>query len=113
MSYILPERVSDGINDSLLVLALVSALTASLLPKMPLGRVIRWLWRRNVAEPVSRWAHEVIKTTVEPMIAESRGEIMAASRQQHEAQNEKLDAIDDRVRKLERSPNARTRKTDG
>lgn len=112
---VISERAEALIGDVMLLLGVLAALTASLLPRAPLGRVVRWLWRRNVSQPVGAWAQRVVRDTVEPMIAASRAEIMAASRCQHEEQNNKLDAIEGRVAALEaarRPPNARTRKDD-
>lgn len=119
---LISDRAEALIGDVMLALAALAALTASMLPRAPLGRVARWLWRRNVSEPVGTWAKHVVRETVEPMIAASRAEIMTASRGQHEQQNDKLDSIEGRIDSLEsraavleslrRPPTTRTRKDD-
>lgn len=49
--------------------------------RSPLGRIVRWVWRRLVGAPVTEWAHRAIESTVSPQIEKLRSE----NAQQHAA----------------------------
>jgi hypothetical protein len=55
--------------DLLWIAAAILTLTA--LVKSPIGswlrHVLRWLWTRNVAQPVGAWATEQVRVAVKPM----------------------------------------------
>ena len=114
MRRLIPDEWKSNTADMFWVLGTVIAFLSAFSGKTPTGKIVRWLWRRNVGEPVSGWAKGLIRETVQPMIADSRAEIMTAARTQHETQNDKLDGIDQRVSELEnkRPPHVRTRKDD-
>lgn len=57
--------------------------------KSPVGRGVRWLWQRNIGQPLSKAAAGVIRSTVEPLIED----VKAASRSQHDEQNATLGTI--------------------
>lgn len=115
----LPDGFKSSGSD--LVWLVGAALTlAALWSKTPVGKFVRWLWRRNVSDPAGQWARHQIEATVNPMLESVKAEVMAASRAQHDEQNEKLDRaaaqralIHERLDKLEaRDPKARTRADD-
>jgi hypothetical protein len=66
------------IDERWVDLAWVAAalLTLTALVKSPIGSwfrsVLRWLWRRNVAQPVGTWAVAQVRVAVQPMIEELR-----------------------------------------
>jgi len=51
-------------------LALFAGIAASLaaIAKTPAGKVLRWCWKRLVAEPLNRWAHETIGEVAEERV---------------------------------------------
>lgn len=115
----LPDGFKSSGADFLWLVGVALTMSA-LWSKTPVGKFVRWLWRRNVSDPAGQWARHQIESTVDPMLAAVKAEVMAASRAQHEEQNEKLDhataqraAIHDRLDRLEaRDPKARTRAED-
>lgn len=64
-------------------LGITAALIASVVAilRSPLGRVVRWAWRRLVGDPVTDWAKASIESTVSPQIDKLRAE----NSQQHAA----------------------------
>lgn len=115
----LPDGFKSSGSD-LVWLAGAALTLAALWSKTPVGKFVRWLWRRNVSDPAGQWARHQIEATVNPMLESVKAEVMAASRAQHDEQNEKLDRaaaqramIHERLDKLEaRDPKARTRADD-
>jgi hypothetical protein len=61
--------IPDRWQDLLWIAAALLTLTAVV--KSPIGswlrHALRWLWRRNVADPVGTWATTQVRTAVEPM----------------------------------------------
>lgn len=61
--------------------------------KSPIGTLLRWLLRRNIAQPLKAASRALISDTVAPMV----DDIKANARAQHDEQNVKLAAIDSRL----------------
>lgn len=80
-----------GWGPVLWVAGTIAAIT--LIAKSPAGQVLRWLWNRNIGEPLSRASARVVRDTVSPMI----DEVKAASRSQHDEQNGRLQQISDHL----------------
>lgn len=57
--------------------------------KSPVGRAVRWLWRRNIAHPLSSAAAGLVHDTVRPLI----DEVKANAKVQHDEQNDTLQTI--------------------
>lgn len=61
--------------------------------KSPIGTGVRWLLRRNVAEPLKAASRSVIHDTVGPLVAD----VKANAKAQHDEQNDKLGKIETRL----------------
>lgn len=77
----------DWWQPILITAAVVGAL--GVIWKSPIGRVIRWLCRRNISGPLSKAASRLVHDTVRPMV----DEVKANARQQHDEQNHSLQVI--------------------
>jgi hypothetical protein len=66
---------------------------AGVIWKSPVGKVIRWLARKNIVEPLKAASRSLIRETVAPLV----DDVKAAARSQHDEQNSKLEDISDRL----------------
>ncbi len=67
--------------------AIITAL--GIIRTSPVGRLVRWLIRRNITEPLSAASRRLVHDTVRPMV----DEVKANARQQHDEQNQSLQVI--------------------
>lgn len=116
----LPPTVESVGADLLQLAAIVGAvgviLAAWWKTRRHLARPARWLWRKlwrddhgNHYGPAER-ARTLVRSAVDPMIQAS----MAASREQHDQQNVRLDGIEQRLVSLEEfvtTPKPQSRKS--
>ena len=73
-----------------LILATAAVLTAlSVIKGSPIGRLVRWLVRRNITGPLSHASTRLVHDAVRPMI----DEVKANAKQQHDEQNASLHVI--------------------
>lgn len=105
LGYQVPDTVHDVGTDivqvSSYIVAAVAAFTAILHSKSPIRKVVNWLVRRNVSEPITAKARALLETTVQPMIKAEAELTRAASKAQHDEQNVSIGAISDRVGVIE------------
>lgn len=73
----------------LLVLAGIVA-ACGVIWKSPIGAGIRWLWHRNITQPLKSASKTLIRDTVGPLV----DDVKANAKAQHDEQNQKLAAID-------------------
>jgi hypothetical protein len=109
-AYELPSGVESVGTDVTKIAAWLAALatiaTVLLNKRSPFRRILGWLWRRNVSDPVSAAAATLIAHTVRPMIDGARSAALAQHDEQNAtmtrefgAVNGRLDAIDGRLDK--------------
>lgn len=73
-----------------MLLWLAAVVTAcGVIARSHIGRLLRWLWWRNIASPLKAAFSRTIHETVGPLL----DEVKAAARHQHDEQNGKLDTI--------------------
>ena len=86
------ETFRTGSADTILLIALIAAVTSAFSAKTPTGKAARWLWARNISQPFwSKWDQSLdrgIDRKVQPELAAMR----AASAAQHDEQNATLAA---------------------
>ena len=82
-----PQMLIDGAWVAGFVVSGLAAITA--VSKL---KAVRWLWRKVVADPVSGFFARTVSGEVRPMI----DEVKAASKAQHDEQNQRMDASDQR-----------------
>lgn len=101
----MPEGVqsvgTDLVQISSYIAAVAAAFTAILHSKSPIRKVVNWLVRRNVSEPITAKARALLETTVRPMIATEAELTRAASRAQHDEQNVHITDLSNRVGVIE------------
>jgi hypothetical protein len=60
-------EVAKFVAAAIVTLGALSAAVGTLV-KSPLGRPVRWLWRRNISEPIGGWAQDNVRTVVDERI---------------------------------------------
>jgi hypothetical protein len=95
--FTLPESVKVMSIDLTLIAGIVASTGVLLHRRSPLRRVLGWVFRRNIGQPVSVWARTAVRGVVQPMFDILHEE----NTEQHAANNAKLTEVSTKLQRIE------------
>lgn len=103
-----PDWLIAVATDLGIVAAIIASCVAIL--RSPLGRVVRWIWRQVVGNPVTDWAKSAVDGIVSPQIDRLREENAAQHAAASDERASQMQTLIDRFEAVDRLANVHERR---